>query len=122
MNVLIVCTQGQNRSKYLAKYLRKKGYTTDYGGVDCEGFNPLSQEKVDWADIIVAVRERIKNKLIDRFDIKGQRVINLEVIDNPKRFDEKAQELALKSWFDFQEKYVYSELRKQIEEYLHELK
>ena len=79
MNILIVCTQGQNRSKYLAEYLNNKGYTTNYGGVDPEGFNPLTQNQVDWADVIVAVRERIKDKLIDRFDIKGKRVINLEI-------------------------------------------
>ena len=26
MNILFVCTQGQNRSKYLAEYLKEKGF------------------------------------------------------------------------------------------------
>ncbi len=118
MNILIVCTQGQNRSKYLAEYLKKKGYSADYGGIKPDGFNPLSQEKVDWADIIVTVREHIKDKFLDRFEIEGKEVIHLEVLDNPKRFSKEAQELAKRSWDDFQEKYVYSELRKQIEGHL----
>ncbi len=122
MNLLIVCTQGQNRSKYLAEYLQSKGYNTDYGGVNPEGVNPLTQEKVDWADIIITVREHIKYKFLDRFEPKGKKVIHLEVIDNPKKFPEKAQKLAEKSWIDFQEKYVYSELRKQIEKHLSEFK
>jgi predicted protein tyrosine phosphatase len=120
MNILIVCTQGQNRSKYLAEYLRKKGYNTDYGGIAENGFNPLSQEKVDWADVIVTVREHIKDKFLDKFEPKGKKVIHLEVPDNPKRFSKEAQVLAAKSWFEFQEKYVYSELRKQIEKHLKE--
>ena len=107
MNILIVCTQGQNRSKYLAEYLASKGYTTDYGGVNPEGYNPLTQEKVDWADIVVTVREHIKNKFLDRLEPKGKRVIHLEVIDNPKRFSQDVQELADKDWWEFQEKYVY---------------
>jgi ubiquinone/menaquinone biosynthesis C-methylase UbiE/galactitol-specific phosphotransferase system IIB component len=118
MNILIVCTEGQNRSKYLAKYLQSKGHNTDYGGVKPDGANPLLQEKVDWADIIVTVREHIKYKFLDRFEPKDKKIIHLEVIDNPKRFSKEAQELAEKSWIDFQEKYVYSELRKQIEKYL----
>ena len=114
----MVCTQGQNRSKYLAEYLKSKGYATDYGGVKPDGINPLTQKKVDWADIIVTVREHIKDKLLDHFESNGKEVICLEVIDNPKRFSKEAQKLAETSWIDFQEKYVYSELRKQIEPYL----
>ncbi len=102
--------------------MTKKGYHTDYDGVNPEGFNPLNQKKVDWANIIITVREHIKDKFLDRFEPKGKNIIHLEVIDNPKRFPEKAQKLAEKDWFAFQEKYVYSELRKQIEEHLHKLR
>ena len=122
MNILIVCTQGQNRSKYLAEYLQSKGYTADYGGVKSDGLNPLSQEKVDWADVIVTIREHIKDKFLDRFEPKDKTVIHLEVLDNPKRFSKEAQELAEKSWIKFQEKYVYFELRKQIEKHLSKFK
>ena len=59
---------------------------------------------------------------MDQFNPEGKMVLHLEVIDNPKRFPEKAQKLARKSWFKFQEKYVYSKLRKQIEQYMHLLK
>jgi predicted protein tyrosine phosphatase len=119
MRILIVCSQGQNRSRYLAGYLKGKGFDTDYGGVDPEGYNPLTQEQVDQSDIIIAVRAHIKDSLIERFDIKGKKVIALEVLDNPKRFSTEAQEIAKKSWHEFQEKYVYSELRRQIGNKMH---
>jgi tRNA 2-selenouridine synthase SelU len=32
--VLCVCARGRNRSKYLAKYLRRGGYSTRAGGVE----------------------------------------------------------------------------------------
>lgn len=118
MKILLICTQGQNRSKYLAEYLKKKGYQVKYGGVDPHGINPLNQKKVDWADVVIAVREHIKDKFLERFDAKGKKVLHLEVKDNPKRFKENARELAEKDWFAFQEKYVYSELRKQVDKVL----
>ena len=121
MKILIVCSQGQNRSKYLAKYLESKGHKAKFGGVKPDAKNPASQEQVDWADVIVAVRGHIKETFLSRFDAKGKKVIELEVIDNPKRFPQNAQKLAKVSWFDFQEKYVYSELRKQIDTHLDSL-
>ena len=118
-SILVVCTQGQNRSKYLAGYLKSLGYKTDYGGVHENGFNPLAQKQVVWADIIITVRSSINEKFIDKFDHEGKRVIALEVHDNPKRYPEHAQKLIEEeSWHAFQEKYVYSQLRKQIQKYL----
>ena len=118
VKILVVCTEGQNRSRYLAEYLKRKGYETDFGGIKKDGFNPLIQKKVDWADMVITVREHIKDKFLHRFDPKCKKVVHLEVRDNPKRFPAEAQELAAKDWNAFQEKYVYSELRKQVEKYL----
>ncbi|MBT4577194.1 hypothetical protein HOB91_02600 [Candidatus Woesearchaeota archaeon] len=122
MNILFVCTQGQNRSKYLAEYLKEKGYSTDYGGVKADGANPLTQEKVDWADVIVAVREHIKDKFLNRFELNGKELIQLEVQDNSKGYSKEAQELSDTSWYEFQKKYVYPNLRKQIEEHISKFK
>lgn len=49
LKVLCICTMGLNRSKYLAEYLKGKGYETRYGGVgpckiDPEPANPLDKK------------------------------------------------------------------------------
>jgi predicted protein tyrosine phosphatase len=119
MKILFICSQGENRSKYLAEYLQSKGYSTDCGGVEPDGVNPLTQKKVDWADIIIAVREHIKEEFLERFDSKGKTIFNLEVLGDPKSFPKDAQALAKKSLPDFQEKYIYSELRKQLNKHVH---
>ncbi|MBD3355411.1 hypothetical protein GF361_05545 [Candidatus Woesearchaeota archaeon] len=119
MKILVVCTQGENRSRYLAKYLKKKGYDADYAGINPKGINPITQKKVGLADMIITVRKHIKEKFLKRFKPVEKEIINLEVKDNPKRFSKEAERLAEKSWSEFQKKYVYSELRKQIEKHLH---
>ena len=121
MKILCVCTQGQNRSKYLAYYLKKKGYETDYGGVDILGANPLRNSQVEWAEVIICVREKIKKLFLMEFDPEDKPVYNLEILDNPKRMGEWAIKIASKDWDAFQEQYVYSEIRKQIEKILPEL-
>ena len=118
MRILLVCTEGQNRSKYLAGYLKEKGYEVDYGGVRQDGMNPLKQEQIDRADMIIAVREHIKDKLLERYDCAGKKVVHLEVKDNPARYTEEARALAESEWNAFQEKYVYTELRKQVDKIL----
>ena len=115
MRILLVCNQGQNRSKYLAQYLGKKGYDTDYGGIDPQGYNPLRQEQIDNADIIIAVRKHIRVKLTERYNTRGKRLYNIEVKDNPIRYPIEAQRKAELSWTGFQEEYVYPELRKQVD-------
>lgn len=121
MNILFVCTHGMNRSKYLAEYLREKGYTTDYGGVKEDGQNPLKQSQIEWSDIIITVRQKIKEKLLERFNVGDRKIISLEVIDNPKYFPYEQRIIAKDSWDAFQEQFVYPKLREQIQPYLKEL-
>ncbi|MGM5483546.1 MAG: hypothetical protein ACQER9_01365 [Nanobdellota archaeon] len=45
MKILSICNLGQNRSRYLANWLAKKGYKTDFGGIDSFGVNPLKKSK-----------------------------------------------------------------------------
>lgn len=117
MHVLCVCRQGQNRSKYLAEYLGAKGYVTKFGGSSATGANPVTQAQVDWADLIITVRDPIKQELIGRFPTK-KRIIGLNVYDAPERYGAKAVEMKLAHPYEYQERYVYSELRKQVDKYL----
>jgi predicted protein tyrosine phosphatase len=85
--LLCVCAKGQNRSRYLAEYLNKEGYDTRYGGV--EGYdktpgqapNQLKQEDVDWAEIIIIVRERLKAIFEKQFETNEKRIIVLDISD-----------------------------------------
>ena len=65
VRVLCVCSKGRNRSKYLAGYLRRKGYTTRHRGVEPEEYeggieHELTQKDIDWSDVIITVRPRLK--------------------------------------------------------------
>jgi predicted protein tyrosine phosphatase len=116
-----VCAVGVNRSKYLASYLRRKGYSTRYGGVDYreEGtYNPLKQEDVDWADIIILVRKRLMPALRKKFKSKDKKIIVLDVTDSKERIPEEKSHLRNLSHEEFQKKWTYSELRKAIKPYL----
>jgi len=93
--ILCICAKGLNRSKSLAKYLRRKGYSTRYKGV--EGFgktgeapNPLYQKHVDWADVIIIVRKRLKPIMQKTYNLTGKKLIVFDVTDSarllPKEF------------------------------------
>ena len=78
-NVLAICSKGQNRSKYIADYLRRKGYKTRYGGA--EGYSdpnidwrPITSEDVKWADVIIFIRPRLKEVLRKKFMSKPARM------------------------------------------------
>ena len=64
LKVLCVCAKGRNRSKYLASYLKRKNYLTRFRGIEYEIDpnieNKILQSDVDWADIILIVRPRLK--------------------------------------------------------------
>ena len=121
--VLCVCAKGMNRSKYLAKYLRSKGYSTKFGGVEPYEkpeykWNPVSQKKVDWADVIVIVRKRISKILKKRFKTKGKKIIVFDVSDSPRLVPEEFKELRELDHKEFNKKWTYPQLRKAIKPYL----
>jgi predicted protein tyrosine phosphatase len=84
--VLCVCAKGLSRSKYLASYLRNKGYSTRWGGV--EGMNKrgkapnhLTQEDIEWADLVIITRKRIRPKFDKQFKNRKNK-IQLDVVDD----------------------------------------
>jgi len=121
--VLCVCTMGLNRSKYLAKYLKNKGYKTKFGGAGPFKYedmkaNLLKKEDVEWADVIIAVRPKHGEQLKKNFKLKGKRVILLDVTDSQRKIAELHPKFKDMDHEEFNRRWTYSELRKAVREYL----
>jgi len=123
LKVLCVCTKGLNRSKYLAEYLREKGYDTKYRGVgpcriDPEPKNPVKKEDIEWADIIITARKKHKPILNNNFGVRDKRIICLDITDSRKAMGEIYPEFKNIEQNEFNKKWTYPQLRKEIEKYL----
>ncbi|MFH1253410.1 MAG: M23 family metallopeptidase [Candidatus Uhrbacteria bacterium] len=106
--ILVVCNYGKNRSKFLAEYLSRKGYETDFGGLQ----ENLLQAKINWAEVVISVHEEIKKELLVNFDLTGKCLIELNTDDRP------AEKLDGAEWTDFQNNLVYPKLIEQVDKYL----
>lgn len=114
---------GLNRSKYLAEYLRKKGYNTKYGGVgpckwDPVPANPICNEDVKWADIIITARDKHKPILVKDYKAKNKRIICLEVTDSQKEISKIHPKFKDMERSKFNKKWTQPQLRKALKPYL----
>lgn len=114
MKVLIVCSYGRNRSKYLAGYLKRRGYQTDFAGIRIEAAIPLSQKSINWADVVVLVHKVVREGFPPAIKLRKKRVIVIDVDDRPEKVLPARKELEGEEWLAFQKKYVYPELELQI--------
>lgn len=120
--ILCVCAKGQNRSKYLADYLRRKEYLTRYGGLEInkeESINQrlITQKDIDWADIIILVRKRLKQLFKKKFKCK-KKIILLDVTDSKRLIPQRYAYLRELSHTEFQKKWTRPQLRKAINRYM----
>jgi predicted protein tyrosine phosphatase len=123
LKVLCVCSMGMNRSKYLAGYLKRKGYNTRYGGIgpckfDPEPKNPLKKEDIEWADIIITARDKHKPILVNDYGVKNKKIIVLNVRDSRFAMSKIYPEFNKIDQKDFNKKWTYPQLRKSIKPYL----
>ena len=121
--ILLVCTMGLNRSKYLAEYLEKLGYETRHGGigpcrVDPQPANPISRKDVEWADVIVAARKKHEPILLDEYGAKDKKIIILNVTDSRKKMGELYSEFKNIDQREFNKRWTYPQLEKAIKPYL----
>lgn len=120
--ILCVCGLGKTRSKYLASYLKNKGYSTRFGGIDKFDRKPkkeLTQNDVDWADIIILVRKRFKKPFTKNFKIKSkQRIIILDVTASQGQLPKKFAYLKEVNAKEFHKEWTIPQLKKQIKKYL----
>lgn len=122
LKILCICAKGMNRSRYLAAYLRRKGYSTRYGGVESFEnpeikWNPVSLKKIEWADIIIVVRKRLVRLLKKKFKI-NKKIIILNVSDSKDLVPEKFKHLRNVNHKKFNKIWTYPKLREAIEPYL----
>ena len=120
--VLIICAKGSNRSPYLAKYLRREGYSTTYGGIEEHIEKPVMRyvtwKMVNWAEIIIIVKKRLKKLFDKKFRAKGKKIIILNVTDSKRLIPKKFADLKELGHKEFQKKWTYPQLRKAIKPYL----
>ena len=131
--ILCVCTAGLNRSKYLAGYLKSKGYETRYGGAGAfrsriktflkrmrYGFtdNPLRGKDIKWAEIIIVVRPKHERILRSIYNIIDKKIIILDVLDTQRMIVKKFPKFKGMDSKTFNEKWTYPQLRKAIKPFL----
>lgn len=121
--ILCICAKGLHRSKYLASYLKNKGYSTRYGGVEGfrpgeEALNPITQADVDWAQIIVITRKRLKPIFDKRFKHERKKIIILDVTDSRRLLPAEYAYLKNATDSEFERKWRRPQLRKAIKKYL----
>lgn len=117
-NILCICAVGLNRSKYLATYLKNKGYRTRYGGVECQGLgceNLINQKDVDWADVIIIIRKRLEPIFREKFRAEGKKIFVLDVTDSQNLAPDKFKQLESE---EFQRQWTRPQLRKAVRECL----
>ncbi len=119
MKILVVCRRGVSRGKFLADHLRLLGYETDFAGIGENAVVPLSQNKIDWAEVIMCVRGQFKASLLDHFSIsKGKKVISLEVSNDRTKYSPEAQSV---SEDEFRKNHVNPLLIEQLEHQIQHL-
>jgi predicted protein tyrosine phosphatase len=81
MRLLFVCTMCQNRSPTAARLFSTE-YETKSCGTDCWD-HQVSSEAVRWADVIFAMEEEHREKLLAEFpdDLRGKRLVVLGIPD-----------------------------------------
>ena len=117
MNILVICSWGRNRSKYLAGYLEHKGYSTRYRGANHKTDNQVNEDDIMWSEIIITVHSKVYKMLKERNYRITSPIIELDVDDRYKEYFE-GKEFTEEEWFGYQKNYVYPELEKQISKYL----
>lgn len=121
--VLCVCSMGLNRSKWVANYLKEKGYDTRYGGIgpcrfDPEPANPINSKDLEWADIIIAARSKHEIVLKEKYKIKDKKIIVLEVSDSRYEAYLKNPEWENISQEEYNKIWTYPKLKEALEPHL----
>ena len=92
MNILFVCTAGQQRSPTAAA-MYADTHNTRYAGAFSVA-NPLRCADVAWADVVVCMRERHRRKLVEDCpqEAMGCTIAVLDIPDVYRRGDEQLKQ------------------------------
>src|SRR5688572_33510388 len=83
-NVLFICGKNKLRSPTAeAVFSSWQNIETDSAGVNADADTVVSQEQVQWSDLIFVMEDSHRNKLARKFpvDLKDKRVICLNIPD-----------------------------------------
>ena len=116
--ILIVCSAGKNRSRYVANYLRRKGYSTRFGGVkESEIINPVNPKYIEWADLIIFAQEKQKKWFVEKFGDFKKNYLILDVRDSGHDVPEDKKYLLKLPKKEFNRVWVHPNLRKKLKEF-----
>jgi len=116
--ILIICSHGINRSKYLASYLMRKGYSTRFGGIKDEAENPLKKEDIDWADIIIFAQKKHINYFKEKYPNIKKKMLILGVSDCPETIARDFPDFKWNKKDNFNKVWTHPQLRKSIKKHL----
>jgi len=83
--VLFVCSQNKLRSPTAEQvFANYPGVETRSAGTNRDAETPLSQELVEWADVVFVMERQHRSKLQQRFraHLKSKRIICLDIKDD----------------------------------------
>lgn len=115
--ILAICSEGINRSKYLANYLRKKGYSMKFGGIKEYAETPITLKKIEWADLIIFAQEKHKKWFEEKFGKLKKPYLIFNVRDSGNDVPENKKDLLELSRKDFNRKWTHPNLRKAVKKY-----
>ncbi|MFH1236081.1 MAG: hypothetical protein V1685_04060 [Parcubacteria group bacterium] len=101
----------------MARYLKGRGYQTNFAGIRIEAAIPLSQKTINWADVVVLVHKAIREGFPKAMTLDKKKVIVIDVDDRPEKILPEKKCLEGEAWLAFQKKYVYPKLELQINQY-----
>ncbi|MBU2524386.1 phosphotyrosine protein phosphatase [Patescibacteria group bacterium] len=83
-NILFLCSQNKLRSPTAEKIFKEnKNINVQSAGLDIDAKNKITNELIDWADLILVMEKRHKNKLQKKFkkNSKGKKIFVLNIPD-----------------------------------------
>jgi len=90
-HLLFICSKNFNRSPTAESlFLNSRFYEAKSGGTDQDAIVTVSQDLIDWADLVFVMSEKDDGHLTfikNNFSLKGKRVCDLDIPDNYGRDD-----------------------------------
>ena len=82
--VLFLCGEGRTLSPTAAQvFSDRANLSTDFAGVDKGAQDALTEDQLDWADLVVVMERRHATRLNERFGrlLAGKKIVTLDIRD-----------------------------------------
>ena len=115
VDIVIVCSNGRNRSRFLKQHLYEKGFPSYAVGVS--GRSEATLRRLRNAKVIISVHPDIKEQLCEMHDLEGKKLITLDV-EELTISSQKGKKMRGEDWLDYQRNTMRPELQRQINKHL----